>query len=223
MGRNKDYLYCLYLLCQGNIQIDVNQHKAYYEKAADYLRDKKFAGRISAEVYKDCVGKDQIIELTMLPSRTGDVVKLVGSDLRNVLFLACEEANEILQPRNFNWCRPQYDSTTHLEQLIAKCKASVHLTINEFKEKEFWDFDLGKYISDGTAKIYMNNLLIERPDVFDKDEGGGHEITPESRTIMEEKDVVMRLRWYVDTPISYNNLFDYDLPRMLAFADQETT
>lgn len=224
MGMNKkiDYLLGLYRLCEGNIRIDINDHRGIYEKAADYLKDKKFAGRISAEVYKDCVGKDNIVEITLLPSRAGDVVKVVGADLRETLYAAVEEAKEILGLNSFGWLGSEPDCTTNLEQLVAKCKASVHLDINEFKEKEFWDFDLQKYITSGTAKIYMNNLLIERPNVFDTDESGGAEIPPESRVIMEEKDTVLRLRWYDRTPISFYNLFDHDLPRMLASANQET-
>lgn len=224
MGMNKkvDYLLGLSRLCEGNIKIDINYHRGIYEKAADYLKGKKFAGRITAEVYKDCVGKDNIVEITLLPSRAGDVVKAVGADLRETLYAAVEEAKEILGLSSFAWFGAEHDCTTSLEQLVAKCKASVHLDINEFKEKEFWDFDLSKNISNGTAKIYFNNLLIERPDVFDEEDGGGYEISPESKAIMEEKDTVLRLRWYDRTPVSYNNLFDYDLPRMLAFANQET-
>lgn len=225
MGMNKkvDYLLGLSRLCEGNIKIDINYHRGIYEKAADYLKGKKFAGRITAEMYKDCVGKDNIIEITMLPSRTGGEVKLVGCDMYEVLYSALDQAKEILHLDSYAWLGAEYNCTASLEQLVAKCKASVHLDINEFKEKEFWDFDLSKNISNGTAKIYFNNLLIERPDVFDEEDGGGYEISPESRVIMEEKDTVLRLRWYDRTPVSFYNLFDHDLPRMLASANQATT
>lgn len=82
-----------------------------------------------------------------------------------------------------------------LNELIARCKCGVHLTINAHRDV---------YIS---AKEELEKLdSMECPP----------EITKDVREKMIEKDTIIDLQFYPHTPIGFYNLYHHDLGTILS-------
>jgi hypothetical protein len=87
------------------------------------------------------------------------------------------------------------NTTDKLKELISRCKASVHVTVNDHR-----DYCM-------TAEAHLKEL----------DERGDHplEIAPEVRARMILTDTIVNLHFYPHTPIGFYEIYHYDLDKAL--------
>ena len=85
--------------------------------------------------------------------------------------------------------------TDKLARLIARCKAGVHITINE--HRNYYE----------TAEYYLS----------ERDQRGDEplEIDPDVRAQMIATNTVVNLHFYPDTPIGFYEIWHYDLEAAL--------
>lgn len=83
-----------------------------------------------------------------------------------------------------------------LKELINKCKADIHLTINNHKS------------SYQSVTDYINDL-IEIKSIDNED------IEPEIYEKMKELDTIIELQFYPRTPIGFNVVYHYDIEQAI--------
>jgi hypothetical protein len=85
-------------------------------------------------------------------------------------------------------------SMDKLQQLMSRCKCGVHLQVN------------------GHRDVYQS--VAERLDQYEA-LAGGLELADEVRQKMIEKDTIIDLQFYPDTPIGSYSIYHYDLDAAL--------
>lgn len=88
-----------------------------------------------------------------------------------------------------------------LEALIAKCKCGVHLTVNG--HRDYYE----------SAEYYL-----QREGQREVDAGCDDWASPEVVRQMIERDTIIELQFYPETPIGFYKVWHYDLSQAVADA-----
>lgn len=220
-----DYLLALYEFCEGEIRIDINDHRTSYWTPAQEIQFREQKGAdysaVTKEMREAMQAAGTMAEITFFPKGRQESFRFIGPELHGVLKQAFDKMVEVLDTETFVWEDTKRNCTVMLAELGNTAKASVSLTLNEHKCK-YWDVDKQAYTYEATAKDLMRDLESWDGDKFKSTEHMGEtyapDISPDLRTHMEQLDEVLYLHWYPRTPVGFCSVYGWELEDMIADA-----
>jgi len=217
-----DYARLLYAICKGKIEISANDHRDVYETVEERLKhiakfDPAAVAAITPEVRAEMIATNTLICVDIAPEKPEEEFSFLGASLEKVLEAAYIVAVELRGKGCVAWPADSINLTAVFGELIATAKCSVSLTINEFKAKH-WDIEKQDYVFDMNAKEYLRDLEITCPDRFQSDEEDEAEIGPGLGQQMVDRNEVLSLAFYPNTPVGFYNFMHVDLEGMITGA-----
>lgn len=209
-----DPLLFLYRSCRGAIHVDINDHTSGYQGAIDTIRDKRrqLANfQIDKDVYAEIEEANTLAEVRVNPTPDAAVVSFYGATFT----LACHRALKHLADLGVlvEKVEPfEVNLTEKIEELADICNAAVHLDINTYKNPKYWSIEKQDWMSGATAKTFLDDEREGDPDLFVK---GGDFGSPEVCAIMIERDEVMNIHFYPNTPVGFCSWYHTELDEML--------
>jgi hypothetical protein len=209
-----DPLLFLYRSCRGAIQIHINDHTACYHGAIDEIRDNQRRNKnfkIPKEIYKEIEEANTLGEVRINPTPDTEAISFFGATFT----LACRRALDHLTELGLlaEKVEPfEVNLTEKIEELADICNAAVHLDISTYKTPKYWSIEKQDWMSGATAKTFLDDERDGDPDLFVK---GGDFGSPEVCAIMIERDEVMNIHFYPNTPVGFCSWYHTELDEML--------